>query len=380
MHGVPNRGQASAEYVAILLVVGTILAAGATHAGAVPGVGGRVVDAVRTGLCIVGGDVCRSADARAAGLEPCVTRERSERQDTTVDIAVLRLGEHGEWQLALQSDGRAVVTRLEDDEVGGAAGVGLTFSPAGLEASATATLVARFHGGRSWRFADGSEAAGFVNAAMHDASVHARRAPDVHWQALGGRAEGAAEVDVANLAGADLTVAAGSAIGLRRDGARRTLTLDLGVDDPRLAADLPGLQATPGTSRAWVAELSWEHGDLRELALRSATSGHGRLEEYGARLDLRDPGNRAVAERLVRPGADAPANLAALIARIRSHGVVERDGYVVAERRRGFGIAAKLGIALGLEHERISSERRLVDAVAWIRGGPPRRRFDCLGV
>ena len=70
----------------------------------------------------------------------------------------------------------------------------------------------------------------------------------------------------------------------------------------------------------------------------------------------------------------------ALAARIRRHGVVELSGYAVSERKRGFSISSRLGLALGLAHERISSERRLTDALAWVRGGPPQRRFDCLGV
>jgi hypothetical protein len=110
MRVVRNRGQASTEYVAILLVVAALLAVGAV--AVLPGVGERVVETVRTGVCIVGGDVCRSSDAAAAGLEPCVTRARTAREETTLDIAVVRLGEHGEWQLAVQSDGQALVTRL----------------------------------------------------------------------------------------------------------------------------------------------------------------------------------------------------------------------------------------------------------------------------
>ncbi|HZH25316.1 MAG TPA: hypothetical protein VEY49_10450, partial [Solirubrobacteraceae bacterium] len=86
-----NRGQATSEYVAILLVVAAALAGASTLALAVAGVGDRVVATLRTGICIVGGDVCRSADAAAAGLEPCVTDRRSRRQDTTLDVAVLRL-------------------------------------------------------------------------------------------------------------------------------------------------------------------------------------------------------------------------------------------------------------------------------------------------
>jgi hypothetical protein len=370
-------GQAAAESLSLLLVAATVLALGAV---ALPAVGERVLASVRTALCVVGGDVCRSADAAAGGLEPCVTSERSTRQETTVDLAVVRLGGHGEWQLALRSDGQAVVTRLEEGQLGGTLGVGLSFSPAGLALDASATLVAGYRGGRAWRFPDARSAGGFLDAAMRDASVHEGRSPDLRWQAIGGRAGGAADVALADLARAGVTVAAASMIGLRSEGARRTLTLDLGTDDPHVSVDLPGFPAGPGKRRSWVADVSWERGALRELALRAATGDGSRLEEHTARLDLRDSGNRAVAERLLRPGSLAPPALRELAARMRTHGVIERDRYSVTERRRGFGIAGKLGIALGLQHQRITAERRLLDAVAWVRGGPPQRRFDCLGV
>jgi hypothetical protein len=375
-----QHGQSSSEYVAILLVVGTLMAGAATLAVAMPGVGDRLVRTIRTGICIVGGDVCRAADAKAAGLEPCLTRERAERQETTLDIAVVRVGENGEWQLALRSDGQAVVTRLEDSELGATAGVGITFSPASVSADASAALVAGYHDGRAWRFADARAAAAFVNAAMHDASVLLGRTPDVRWHALGSHASGEAGAAIADLARVGITVAAESAIGLRDDGVLRTVALDVGVEDPDVSIDLPGFPGGHGTGRALVAELSWDRGDLREFALRTAVGDGDRLDEYSARLDLRDPANRAAAERLLRIGEPKPAALRALAARVRSDGVVERNGYTVSERRRGFNIAGKLGVALGLEHERISSERRLVDAVASVRGGAPQRRFDCLGV
>ena len=65
----PAAGQASAEYVALLLVATLVLAG--TAAVAVPGVGERLVRTVRTGICIVGGDVCRErgcARRRAAAV------------------------------------------------------------------------------------------------------------------------------------------------------------------------------------------------------------------------------------------------------------------------------------------------------------------------
>jgi hypothetical protein len=113
--------------------------------------------------------------------------------------------------------------------------------------------------------------------------------------------------------------------------------------------------------------------------LRTATGDDERRVEYSARLDLRAAGDRAIAERALRPGGGA-ADMRALTAAIAARGVVERDGYAVSVRRRGFGIAGKLGVALALDHRRTATERRLVDSVAWVRGAAPVQRFDCLGV
>jgi hypothetical protein len=373
------RGQASAEYVAVLLVVGVVLAGAAATALAVPGVGERLSGAIRTGLCIVGGDVCRNADAVAAGLGPCVTAERSARQDTTLDLAVVRLGGHGEWQLALQSDGGAVVTRLQENEGGGTVGVGLTFSPVRLDAGAQVALTAGYGSGRAWRFADAAEGAAFLERAMHDEAVQDARPPDIRWSGLSHGGEAEVEAAIAGIAVDGPTASAEAVIGLRREGAARTLTVDLGSEGPALAVDLPGFPAAAGVRSALVAEATWQDGAPVELVLRSASARDDRLEEIAVRLDLRDPLNRGLAERLLVPG-DTRADLEAIARRAASAGIVERNGYATSERRRGLSLAGRLGVSLGISHERVHSERRLVDAVAWIRGGPPVQRFDCLGV
>ena len=293
---------------------------------------------------------------------------------------MVRLGGHGEWQLALQSDGGAVVTRLEENEVGGTVGVGLTFSPVGIEGAASATATIGYRGGKAWRFSDAAAARAFLDGARRDAAVQAAREPDMRWDAITGAGSAEAGAAIADLARAGLATAAEGAVGLRRDGARRTLALDLGAEDPGIAVDLPGFPAPPAGLRSVVAEVTWEDGEVRELALRSATTKDGRLEEITGRLDLREPQNRALAERLLRPRARTPEDLRALARRIATNGVVERAGYRVTERRRGISMAGRLGIALGLSHERITAERRLVDAIAWVHGGPPQHRFDCLGV
>jgi hypothetical protein len=375
-------GQASTEYVAILLVVAVVLAGAAATAAAVPGVGSRVVGVVRTGICIVGGDLCRSADAAAAGLAPCVTAERSDREGTTVDIGVVRLGEHGEWLLALQSDGGAVVTRLERDDIGGTAGVGVTFSPLGINASASAAALVGYQGGRAWRFPDAPAAREFLERAQREEGPPDARPPDTRWDAIAGSGSASAGMAVADLARAGVAVSADAAIGLRRDGGRRTLALDLGAREPALTLELPGYWSPPPPGAvSVVAEVTWEGSAARELALRTARTEGGRIEELVARLDLRDPESRAIAERVLRPpGPEAAAALRSLMRRIATHGIVERRGYAITERRKGFSVAGRLGVALGLSHERVTAERRLTDATAWVRGGPPQRRFDCLGV
>jgi hypothetical protein len=374
-----SPGQASTDYVAVLLVVAVALAAAAASAFAVPGVGERVTKTVRTGLCIVGGDVCRDADAAAAGLAPCLTGERSSRQDTTLDIAVVHFGGHGEWQLALQSDGSAVVTRLEESEAGGALGAGLTFSPAGVDAGARLLLTAGYRSGRAWRFAAATEAGTFLERAMRDASVHEGRAPDIRWDGLGAGGDAEVRAALAGLTGAGVDARAETVIGLRREGGRRTLTVELDSEAAEFAVDLPGLPAAPGARGSLVADVTWQGGEALELVLRTASARDGRSEEIAARLDLRDAHNRSLAERLLVPGSTR-SDLEAVARRAAEAGIVERSGYVTSERRRGISLAGRLGVSLGFSHERVTSERRLVDAVAWIRGAAPVQRFDCLGV
>jgi hypothetical protein len=377
-----TAGQATAEYVATVLVVGVVLAGAAALAVDAAGVAERVVAAVRTGICMAGGDICRPAEAAAAGLEPCLTREDARRQDTTVDIGVVRLGGHGEWQIAVQSDGGAVVTRLQENEVGGTVGWGFDLDPpggrAGVEAGVSASAVVKYRGGRAWRFPDARTAAAFLSAAMRDEAVQKAREPDMRWQSLGGEAGAGAGASIAELAGLGLQTSADNAIGLRTDGDRRTLTLDVGLTDPHLAVFVPGFPAAAGTRHGIVADVTWEGGELRELVLRSGSANGERVDEATARIDLRDPEARAVAERMLRPGSTAD-DVRSLALHAAREGVVELTGYTLSERRRGVGVAGRLGLSLGLEHQRITSERRLVDAVAWVRGGPPQRRFDCLG-
>ncbi len=147
------------------------------------------------------------------------------------------------------------------------------------------------------------------------------------------------------------------------------------------ALDVDGL---PGGQRSVVLEHTTDGAGPRELVFRVARAGaSGRAEEVTGRLDLRDPANRAVAERLLRPrlptGPALLADLRAVARRVREAGTIEWAAYDVQEDDGGFELSAKLGLELGLRVERVRRTRRLTDASVWSAADGDRRRVDCTG-
>ena len=383
----PATARRRAEYVAILLVVA--VAARRRRRSLWPSRSRASASAWRRrsapASCIVGGDVCRSSDAAAAGLEPCVTRERSKRQDTTRRPRgrAARRARGVAARAALRRPGRRDAARGE--RARRQVGVGVDVQP-GRASRRRRHRRARRRLPRRPRVALRRRALpprAFLDRGDARRVRAARRARPT---CAGTRSAG---VPTARRASRSPTSRArGSAAGGRaaRSGCAATARAGRsrstsGSTSRGFSADLPGFPAGPGTQRSWVADVSWEDGAARELALRTATGDGERLEEHSARLDLREPGNRALAERLLRPAASTSADLARSgRERMRTTAWSSATATTCAERRRGFSVAGKLGLALGLAHHRITAERRLVDAVAWVRGGPPQRRFDCIGV
>jgi len=97
-----------------------------------------------------------------------------------------------------------------------------------------------------------------------------------------------------------------------------------------------------------------------------------------ARLDLRDPRNRAVARDVLVTGVPAPPRLLALMRYTVRHGTVERAVYDVHDSSSSFALAVKLVAELGLEDRDVDVERTLVAATAWTHGSQARLREDCL--
>jgi len=178
-------------------------------------------------------------------------------------------------------------------------------------------------------------------------------------------------------------VSAEGAIGARIARGATTLYLRSESRGPRLE-DAFGHTAGPIGRGPVIAEYTRDRGGPRELAFRAAAPGARRHEvvETVARLDLREPANRAIAARLLRRRTPWPPavidDLRAVIRRAVAVGTVERSVYAVSDRSGDVALAGRLGLELGLELERTKLDRRLVSATAWTGGFRARAREDCV--
>lgn len=398
-----DSGQASIDYAALLTFVAIALA-GAGAAVGLDGVPRGVVHAVRTGLCIVGGDVCRPADAAADGLAPCLTAEDAEGRGLTVTILSVRLGRRTSLTVAQRSDGSVLVTRLDADSVGLAGGVGVELGPV-VDVGASATFDLSLAHGSAWELASTADAAALLAAIRRgdDPPVP----PTWNFGDLGGEATG--EIGV-SLPGATLTAleaSAGAAEGMRTGRGETTLYIRAHADASSTIVPLrdaltgrsaraegaPGSVTTAarGTSSGpdgrgapLLLGITRDAHGLRELSFRRATRGSraGEVVETVGRLDLREPANRTAAApllsaRLPWPPAVA-AHLRAVLRRTARAGTIERAVYAVEDRSHDYAAALKLGVALGLSYAEVDVRRRLVAASAWTAGSPERVRADCL--
>jgi hypothetical protein len=375
------------DYAALLALVALALAG----AGAVAGLGAvpaRIADVVRIGICIVGGDVCRTADARADGLSPCVVEEHARGRGLTVTVVSVRLGETGEWTVARRSDGSVLVTQVADKRTGVRGGVGAAIGGAQIGAQASLDLTST--SGRSWELPSAAAAARFL-AAVQAGRVESLP-PTWRFGDLGEAAGAQVGVSGLGLSVSALEASARAAAGMRSGRGETTTYVHAGgalatVMDliPPLGGTARGGSSAPGGGRGGplLLAVTRDGGGLRELTLRRVEAGGGnRVVETAGRLDLRDPANRAavaplLSRRLPWP-PDALEALRGAVRRTLAYGTVERAVYEVRDESRTASLAARIGAELGLDVEQIDVRRRLVAASAWTRGSPERRRVDCL--
>jgi hypothetical protein len=362
----------SAEYTALLGLVGAALAG----TGAVVGldtIGDAVADGVRTGICIVAGDVCRASDAEAAGLAPCTMAESTRGEGLTFTVASIRFGADDEWTASRRSDGTVIVTHTDERRLGGKVGIGAEASPLGVNAEVSGKLDYALMSGKAWEFPDSASARRFLDDQDREDHVPATwRFGDV-----GAVAGGEAEAGIGPLTLAEFTATARSAAGVRVGRGLTTYYVRTRADSFGGGISLPGVDATvegPSTGDS-IVELTTDAAGPREIAFRTVQRGTraDQVVETVARLDLRDPGNRAAAKALLARRRD----LRALVARSVRTGIVERAVYDVDDDSDGVELSASLGVSVGVDASETELDRRLVAAQAWTDGSRARERADC---
>jgi hypothetical protein len=432
----PIAGQASAEYVALLAVVGAVLA-GAAVMGSPPALALEVAAALRHGICRVAGGVCTSGEARAAGLSPCLVQARTDRQRLGGRVLVVRLGRGDALLVERRSDGSAAVSFTDGGSGGGTVGVGLRL-PSGPRVGVRGGAGLQFTAGRTWEFPTFAAAARFVRrwapqeslggealGLLRSACAICRRRPspempkpDATFHEGGAYGEFAAALHLGIRsagAGAEEEGEAGVIMGRRvARGGRVTWYDRIDVEAAgRLGAVLGALHARHASEAAleitsvhgrpvelrvraaarWHGEVDLPAGvgSLRDVvaALRGAPSssagGFGRRVEAEVALDLTEPANlRALAgvievSRLrVRP-SDWDDRVRALAARLDADGAVDVRVLRVGLDERDVGAEAGLGLVVGGNYRRTQEVRNLIRAWSLRAGGGLREREDCVG-
>jgi hypothetical protein len=373
-----DRGQATLEYTGVLALVAVVLASAGVALG-LDGVGRAVASGVRTGICIVAGDVCRASDAEAAGLSPCTVRERSRGGGATVVVASLRVGGDDRMTVASRSDGSVLVTQAHDRAVGASTGLGIEASPLGVELGVEGKYDLVFESGSAWELPDAAAARRFLAAPPETRGPPTWRFGQAD-SVLG--AEAAVKAGGLKLTAVETTARA--AAGSRVGRGRTTLYVRGRVDGPVASLWTPvGTRSVAGpTTGDVIVELTREHGELRELAFRTVEPGpRSEVVETVGRLDLHDEANRAAVAPLLRWRAPWPPavarDLRAAALRTVQTGTVERAVYGVDDDSVDVNLEVRLGLALGMDVERVDVERRLLEASAWTPGSRERERVDC---
>jgi hypothetical protein len=426
-----ERGQATAEYVALLLLVAMALAA-AGVAVADPGLGRSLLFAMRRALCVVSGLDCERRS------QPCVVESRSDRDRAAVTVAVLRLGGDAAVLRERRSDGSVAVTLLEGGSAGADVGFGgrLRIPARGLDVGADLRVVgvAALGGGRTW-VVRGDAAAdrliarlgrrgrrplvGGVIGLAREALGKQPEFPPPDSTVLDFSTRRSASTTFGDgLARAGFQVRLDDTVGIRserRRGRRTYFVREDRVVTPSLRSKLLSASLrVPGRGFAEAAgslvlgltvdrrgnpvELSVDtEGSL--AASRGVVGGgdagppagegqraSGERLEVQARLDLRDPENAAAARRLLgalrrpdRPG-ELLASTRALGDRLLDYSDVEARTYRVDGSTSGAAGGVKVGGGLGADIQRARERARLVGAWDRAPGGVWQARRDCLRV
>lgn len=396
---VHDDGQASLEWLAVVALVGALLALGTGLAQA-DGVGRRVTREMARALCLVGDGDCRRDQ------EPCVQRADADRSSWTGALALFRLS-HDRFALVEQrSDGTFAVTVGRTLSGGVEAQIGLHAAAhvGGLDVSAggtvAASILARLDDARTWMA--GSE--GEVRTILADGGASRpadRTSGDRAWLSSVGATLGADALLHLDAASATLTFDQHAGTVTDHRTGRRTIYVD--AQTSGTATALAGVLAssTRDVREVYAVELS---PSGRPLALQITATGPlsgsrdlpavvqpvvGRLEAPGAdryevtaTLDLNDPAALQAAAGLLdaiahRRGRAEPS--VALRELVASSGTVEARILATDQTSDQTGAEATVvGRLAALDHATEHREQRLLAAASRGLDGQWIAREDCV--
>jgi hypothetical protein len=419
-----DRGQATVDYVALLGLVALVLAAG-VGAVAVSGVGERLLYALRQGLCAVGGVLCPPPP------EPCVVKRDAQRDNGSVSVGVVRLGEDQALIVERLSNGKVAVTLIGGGHAGAEVGIGAGGSigtggeALGAGAEARAAVIARLGDGREWILPDEAAAKRLIDQLGRDETIPLLdgpaeaiddlfgggedvRKPDVEWDEGGTGGDAAGEADVGP-ATVSARVATGVSVGIRTDHrtGRRTYYLRLdAASSAALSAKLLGASGA-GAGATSIAVTFDRHGKPVELlatASRQLEGGlqlppglaagkllaravahggtGGRLEVEG-RLDLRAPANAEATKRLLDAlgHPDDPGGLGRAVAgmgeRLVNGARLDARLYGMTSDTYGGSARAKVVVGVGANLEHRMEQSTLLGAWERPPDGAWTDRHDC---
>ena len=429
-----STGQAGADYVGVLAVIGAVVAVSVATISPPP-LAASISTAMRHAICVVAGGICTPREARRAGLRPCVVHARSDGDSVGATIAVVRLRRGDTAVVERRSDGTAVVSFLDVNAMGAHMGVGFSVGRVGGQGTASAGAGVSFNTGQTFEFGSLQAARRFLaryageetvvgeglNLARRVSPLHdPRRLPAPRSSSYEAGTWGELEADLkvtAPAIGTRLTgrgdAAAGRLLGRRRSGRRTTwylriehsaaVGLGLVVGSVGASADTDVvLEVTSEAGRPVSATVTGVAGvtgevdlyghsaDLGTLArrLRQASGGAGGAGRGGmamqasVELDLTVPGNAAALDgaldvlRLRVPPAELSARLSALGRQLDSDGRIEVAVYRTAASAKERSAQLALGAEIGVEHVKSRETRELVSAWS-AHGGGLREREDC---
>jgi hypothetical protein len=383
-----TAGQASTEYVAIVALVAVVFSALAGVLVAAPDLRGSLVATIRTGLCIVGGDICRTADAKARGLDPCIVQDEDHRRRTGATVAFVRVGGTQQYAIERRSDGTYRVSAGDGQDGGLTAGLGFALG-GGVHVGVDGTAAVTFTGGKSWELPDEAALDSFLARVQSrydlgkDMTEFMRLVPppaERYASAVGdATGELAAELASKKHSTKPLGEEAGlrTAIGTRTGGGGKVWYLEAGAELSGALGDVvPALGGKGGVL------VEWRTGDRPSVTLRKAARQGTRTTETVVRLPLARDDDLLSASRSTLALLSGPtAKLAGrdFAQRVRARATVEHDVYEEQTHADGWNYGARLGIAVGAERGRTVTTRRLVDATVEGPGGTTAKRIDCLG-